>query len=125
MSASAVSEQPVILLRWIDVVLLAVAAPIMLLIGVPADGYLIGAGAWIVLRAVGVAVEHFAGGDRPGLEITLRLSFLLTRLFLLALVVILVRQHDGRDAGLTTLMVIVFAFTVEMIISFATRPRRV
>ena len=51
-------------LRYFDVVLLVLAAPIMLLIGVPAGGYLIGAGAWIVLRAVGVGVERYADGDR-------------------------------------------------------------
>ena len=48
------------LLRYFDVVVLIVAAPIMLLIGVPAGGYLLGAGAWIVLRAIGVGVEHAA-----------------------------------------------------------------
>ena len=36
------------LLRYFDVAVLVIAAPIMLLIGVPAGGYLLGAGAWIV-----------------------------------------------------------------------------
>ena len=37
-------------LAYFDVIVLVVAAPIMLLIGVPAAGYGIGAGAWIALR---------------------------------------------------------------------------
>jgi hypothetical protein len=124
MSSPGGAGGSVAVLRYIDVVLLVVAAPIMLLIGVPASGYAAGAGAWIVLRAVGVAVEHYAGAARAAnQEITLRLSYLLSRLFLLALAVILVRQGDGRDAGLTALVVIVFAFTVEMIIGVANRPR--
>jgi hypothetical protein len=112
-------------LRYVDVLLVVLAAPIMLLIGVPAGGYLIAMSAWIVLRAVGVAVEHAAAGSgNPSREISLRLGFLLGRLFLLALTVILVRRGEGRDAGLAALAVIVFAFTVELAVSAATRPRR-
>jgi hypothetical protein len=114
----------VTLLRFFDVVVVVVAAPILLLIGVSASGYLIGAGAWIVLRAVGLAVDHYAGGARAAnQEITLRLAFLLSRLFLLALAVILARRDYGRDAGLTALLVIVVAFTIELFVSVANRPR--
>ena len=111
-------------LAYLDVVVLVVAAPIMLLIGVPAVGYLVGAGVWIALRAVGVAVERAAAaaGD-PRQETSLRLAYLLGRLFLLAIAVILVRNGSGRDAGLTALLVIVFAFTVQLILSFLYRPR--
>ncbi len=124
-TTAPVSESPVTLLRYIDVVVLLVAAPILLLIGVPASGYLVGAGAWMVLRAVGVAVDHYANAaTTANTQITLRLSYLMSRLFLLAIAVILVRQGSGRDAGLTALLVIVFAFTAELIISTATRPRR-
>jgi hypothetical protein len=112
-------------LRYVDVVVIVVAAPIMLLIGVPAGGYLIALGAWTALRAVGVAVEHAAtGSGNATQEISLRLGFLLGRLFLLALTVILVRSADGRNAGITALAVIVFAFTAELVVSAATRPRR-
>jgi hypothetical protein len=124
-TAAPVYESSVTLLRYIDVVVLIVAAPILLLIGVPASGYLAGAGTWIVLRAVGVGVDHYAtAAQAANTQITVRLSYLLSRLFLLALAVILVRQSDGRDAGLTALAVIVFAFTAELVISAATRPRR-
>ena len=51
-----------LVLRYLDVALLALGAPIMLLIGVPAVGYLVGAGAWVALRVVGAGVEHYAEG---------------------------------------------------------------
>ena len=105
------------LLRYFDVVVLVVAAPIMLLIGVPAAGYALGAGVWIVLRVVGIAVERAAGSDPPIQQISIRLGYLLGRLFALALTVILVRKASGRDAGLTALVVIVFAFTVQLAIA--------
>ena len=124
LSAPATSDDHLLPLAYLDVVILVVAAPIMLLIGVPAVGYLVGAGAWIVLRAVGIGVDRLAVSiDDPNREITLRLAYLIGRLFLLAIVVILVRNGSGRDDGLTALLVIVFAFTTQLIVSFLTRPR--
>jgi hypothetical protein len=123
LGASAVSE-PVTLLRYFDVVLIVVAAPIMLLIGVPAAGYGIAGAAWIALRAVGVAVEHAAStSHNQSSQVTLRLAYMLGRLFALAITVILVRQGAGKDAGLTALIVIVFAFTVQLAVSALSRPR--
>ena len=123
MSAPAPSEAPSPVLVYLDVVVLAVATPIMLLIGVSPAGYLAGAGAWIVLRAAGVGVDRAAGALKdPRSEITLRLAYLLGRLFLLAIAVILVRNASGRDAGLTALVVIVFAFTMQLLLSVLNRP---
>ncbi len=113
-----------VVLRYIDVVLILVAAPILLLIGVPAVGYGIGAGAWLVLRAIGVAVDHVAGASEARAEIVMRLSYMLGRIFLLALAVILARRSGGRDDGITALAVIVFAFTVQLATSAVSRPRR-
>ncbi|HEY1518272.1 MAG TPA: hypothetical protein VGF91_17730 [Solirubrobacteraceae bacterium] len=124
LSAPATSDGHAALLAYLDVVMLVVAAPIMLLIGVPAAGYLVGAGAWIALRAVGVAIERVIPSLRdPRGEVTLRLAYLLGRLFTLAIAVILVRNSAGRDDGLTALIVIVFAFTAQLVLSFLTRPR--
>ncbi|HEY5187461.1 MAG TPA: hypothetical protein VII87_00405 [Solirubrobacteraceae bacterium] len=110
------------LLRYFDVVLVVVAAPIMLLIGVPAVGYLLGAGAWIALRAVGVAADRLAvGTPDTSRQISIRMAFMLSRLFLLALAVILARQSSQND-GLTALVVIVFAFTMSMATLALNRP---
>jgi hypothetical protein len=111
-------------LRYVDVVLVVLAAPIMILIGVPAAGYGIGAGAWIVLRAVGVAVErHADAATEFNRTIGIRLAYMLGRIFTLAIVVILVRKSDGENGGLACLAVIVFAFTVQLAVSTANRPR--
>ena len=124
LSAAPISEPSVNLFRYIDVVLIVVAAPIMLLIGVPALGYLVGMGAWILLRAIGELVERRAGaiGD-VSKELSVRLVYVLARVFALALVIVLVRRGAGRDQGLTTLLVIVFAFTVALLVSVINRPR--
>ncbi|MGI8713605.1 MAG: hypothetical protein ACR2NR_10560 [Solirubrobacteraceae bacterium] len=119
------SEQPITVLGYTDVALLVVAAPIMLLIGVSASGYGIAAGAWVALRALGVAVDRYASSAREAnRQIGVRMGYMLGRLFTLAIVVILVRKSDGQGAGLAALAVIVFAFTVQLVTSAFTRPRR-
>ncbi len=111
-------------LSFLDVVVIVVAAPIMLLIGVPAAGYGIAAGAWMVLRALGVAVERYATATKDvNRVIGVRLGYMLGRLFTLAIVVILVDKSDGQNAGLAALAVIVFAFTVQLFTSALFRPR--
>jgi hypothetical protein len=112
-------------LRYLDVVLIVVAAPIMILIGVSAAGYAAGAGAWIVLRAIGIPVERFAAESTdPSRQIGIRLGYMLARLFLLALAVVFVRKGSGQDAAITALAVIVFAFTAQLALSAINRPRR-
>ena len=102
---------------------MVVGAPILILIGVSAVGYAAGAGAWIILRAAGVLLERYLSTNTEARrEISLRLAYLIARVFLLALTVILVRQDNGRDAALATLGVIVFAFTVQLAVSFIHRP---
>jgi hypothetical protein len=111
-------------LRYFDVLVVVVAAPIMLLIGVPAFGYGLGAGAWVLLRAVGIGVEQALRGRDARAQISARLAYMLGRLFLLALAVIIARQSGSKDDGLTALVVIVVAFTIQLATSAATRPRR-
>ena len=117
-------EAPAAIFRYFDCVAIVLAAPIMLLIGVPALGYCIGAGAWLALRAAGAGVDRVASaaGD-PQRELGLRLGYMLGRLFALAIAVVIARNQGGRDDGLAALAVIVFGFTVQLGISFATRPR--
>jgi hypothetical protein len=105
-------------------VLLVVAAPIMLLIGVSAPGYCIAGGAWVALRAMGVAVERYATATPDAnRQIAVRMGYMLGRLFTLAIVVILVRKSDGQDAGIAALAVVVFVFTAQLVLSALTRPR--
>jgi hypothetical protein len=110
------------LLRYFDVVLVVVAAPIMIAIGVSATGYAIGGGAWIALRAAGEVLERNQALHADlRTDTSVRLAFMLTRLFGLALAVIVARSQAGRDAGLAAVVVIAAAFTVQFAVSVVTR----
>lgn len=123
LSAAPAPEPTMPILRFFDVVLVVVAAPIMLLIGVPAFGYLIGAGAWIALRALGVGAERtVASTPEASRQITIRMGFMFGRLFGLALAVIAARGVSQGD-GLTALVVVVLAFTMSMATLALNRPR--
>jgi hypothetical protein len=112
-----------LMVRYFDLVLILAAAPIMLLIGVPAFGYGVGVGAWVLLRLVGAVVDRRAAQiSDPKLELPLRLGYLIGRLFALAITVILVRKADGQDSALSALFVIVAAFSTQLVTSIATRP---
>jgi hypothetical protein len=123
LTASTASENPMpLILRYFDVALVVVAAPILLLIGVPARGYAIGAGAWLVLRAVGVAVDRAADSSKHArTQISLRLGYMLGRLFALALAVVLARKTGSQDDGVTALGVVTVAFTVQLAASALSR----
>ncbi len=124
LSTPTTPERPLVLLSYMDVVLIVLAAPIMLLIGVPAGGYVIAAVAWIALRVIGIAVERYAGGSGDArTQIGLRLGYMLGRLFALALTIVLVRRGLGKQDGLAALVVIVFAFTVQLALMAITKPR--
>jgi len=121
------SSEPAVpaLLRYFDVVLIVVAAPVVIAIGGSASGYAIGGGTWIALRAAGEALErNKALHANARTDVSVRLVVMLSRLFLLAIAVIIARSQVGRDAGITALVVIVVAFTVQLAVSAITRPGR-
>lgn len=118
------SEPQVNPIGYLDVALVVLATPIMLLIGVPALGYLLGTGVWLGLRAVGVGVERAAGAAAQArTQISIRMGYMLGRLFLLALAVIIARRSGGADDGLAALVVVVVAFTIQLATSALNRPR--
>ena len=124
LGAAAVPESGLAPLAYLDVVLVLLAAPIMILIGVSALGYGVGAGAWLLLRLVGIGVERAAGAAKEArMQITLRMGYMMGRLFLLALAVVLARTSGTRNDGLAALVVVVVAFTVQLFTSAVSRPR--
>ena len=101
--------------RSIDVVLVVLAGPPLLLIGVPALGYSIGAAVWALLRALGAAVEQHAGaGSDLVRQMSLRIGYRLARVFVLVGASVLALKGAGRSDGLTVLLVITVAFTVQL-----------
>lgn len=103
------------MLRYLDVILMLAAAPIMVLVGVPAAGYGVGVGAWIVLRGLGSVIDRYplTLGEVVQL-VALRVGYRFTRVALLVFAIVLAQKIARPHGGLAALLVIVFGLTVQL-----------
>jgi hypothetical protein len=113
-SAAAVGmADPLSPYRWLDVVLVVLAAPFVVLMDLPVLGYAVGAVAWIVNRAIGYAVERRAqatGDVRKA--VGLNLGALIARSWLVGLTILAVGLAGEREDGLTAAILLLAAFTL-------------
>jgi hypothetical protein len=100
------------ILRYLDVVLLAVAAPVALTLGAPALGYAIGAGVWIVQRILAQLDRRLIAGAREPRRFGLNLVEAFGRIWLLAGGIVVAGVVGGRADGLTAALLIFGAYSV-------------
>ena len=113
---------PLVLLRWLDVILVVLAAPFAILMGAPALGYAVGALAWIVNRAIGAAVERKAkAATDVRTTVGLNLGALIARSWLVGLTILAVGLAGDREDGLTAAILVLAAFTIYFATSLLSR----
>jgi hypothetical protein len=112
----------VVVLRYLDVCLVLATAPFVLLAGLPVGGYLIGAAAWILTRA---STELMHAGARrtgdPKIKAGLHVAGMMSRIWLVALAIIVARFELGKDDAIMAAALDLAAFTVYFLMSFVTR----
>ena len=124
-SSVSVTSEPLAALRWIDVILVVAIAPFVLLTGVPALGYVVGAGAWIATRLLALLVERrAAASDNPKTVAGLMLFTGLGRAWLLGLSILVVGLAGSRKDGLTAAIVVAAAFTLYLALGIAMGLKR-
>lgn len=124
-SHASVTSDPLAAVRYLDVIVVVAAAPFVLLTGLPALGYLVGAAAWIATRVAALAVERrAAASDNPKTVAGLTLFTGLGRAWALGLTILVVGLAGEREDGLTAAILIAAAFTTYLITGIATRPQR-
>jgi L-lactate permease len=106
------------MLRYLDLMLILIAAPIVVLTGAPLVGYGIGALTWILLRLLRRAVDQHARAvsDLSQL-VALRLGYRFLRVAILVVAVVLTDKWGGKHDALTAVLVIAVSFTVELSLS--------
>jgi hypothetical protein len=113
---------PLVPLRWLDVILVVLGAPIAILMGAPALGYLVGAAAWIVNRAIGALVERKARtATDVRATVGLNLGALIARSWLVGLTILAVGLAGEREDGLTAAILVLAAFTIYFATSLLSR----
>ena len=119
----ATTADPLRFVRYLDVVLLVLAAPFVIALGAPVLGFVVGAAAWIVQRIVAVAVETRAR-QMPDYRrsVALGLASSLGRAWGTGLAILLVGLLGEREDGLTAGITVLAAFTVYFALSLILRP---
>jgi len=111
-----------LLAHYLDVVLVIASAPFVLLGGLPRFGYLLAAGGWIVVRFAVEVVKRRAWSARgTGARAALHLTAIFGRVWMIALVILVARFAGSNADGITAAVVVLAAFTVELVISVALR----
>jgi hypothetical protein len=121
--AASTTFDPLAVVRYLDVLLVLMAAPFVVLLGGPVLGYAVGAAAWIANRALGVAVERYARGRTDvRAAVGLNVGALLGRAWLVGLTILAVGLAGDREDGLMAALLLLVAFTVYFATSLILRP---
>lgn len=109
-------------LRLVDIVLVAVTAPVLALLGAPALGVLVGGGVWILQRVIELGLARYASSrDNYKATIGINLAGVMGRAWLVALAILAVGLAGEREDGLAAALLTLVAFTLYFANSLLTR----
>ena len=109
--------------RFLDLSVLAVALPIFVAADLPLWGYAVGASAWVVQRAIQVAVRRRATASRdPRTVVGLAAASMIGRGWLCAGAIFGVGLAEGDAAGLAAALLVIALFTVYFMVQMVLRP---
>ena len=112
-----------VFVRYLDIVLVILAAPFVVLLGAPALGYVVGAVAWILQRFAAVAIERRAARAQDvKTSLGLNMASLVLRAWLIGLTILAVGLIAEREDGLAAGITVLAAFTVYFATSLIIRP---
>ncbi len=109
-------------LRLLDLGLVAMAAPIAILLGAPALGILAGAAVWIVSRLLELWLARLAAAkDDVRAAIGYNLGGVVGRAWLVGLTILAVGKLGAREDGLAAALLVFAAFTLYFANSLLSR----
>jgi hypothetical protein len=116
-------SDPLLVLRYLDVLLVLLAAPFVVLTGLPVLGYVVGAAAWIVQRVVGTWIESAIRRQRDIRAVVgLALGASLGRAWFVGLTILAVGLAGEREDGAMAAVLVLAAFTVYFVSALVLRP---
>jgi hypothetical protein len=120
--ASAATPAVPVLVRYLDLVVLALALPAFLLADFPLAGYAVGAAAWLAQRAIQLAVRRQAATtDDPRAIVGLAAGSMIGRGWLVAIAIFSVGLADN-DSGLAAAILVIALFTVYFAVQLVLHP---
>jgi hypothetical protein len=114
-----------IVVKYLDLAILAIALPIFLIAGWPLLGYAAAAFAWLAQRAINeVLARRAAASDDPKTVVGLTAGSMIGRGWLVALTIFGAYLIAGSDdaVGLSAAVLVVILFTAYFTVSLILRP---
>ena len=109
-------------IRYIDLVVVVVAALPALALGAPALGYLVGGGFWVLQRLIQVNDWRLTSRLPETRQLAARLFAPFGRIFLMAGGIVISAVAGGRRDGLTAALVIFGAYSIAFAIRLMSGP---
>lgn len=109
-------------MRYLDIGLVLVTAPVLVLAGAPGLGILVGSVAWILQRFAALVIEARAKrADNVRAAVGLNLFGAFGRAWLVGLAILLVGQLSSDEDGLAAAILVLVAFTIYLTTTLAMR----
>lgn len=111
-----------VILRYLDLVVLAIALPIFVVAGLPLGGYAVAAAAWLAQRAIqAYTTRRAVAAQDARATVGLMAGSMIGRGWLVALSIFAVGVGDNR-AGLAAAVLCIALFTVYFTLNMILRP---
>ncbi len=112
-----------VVLRNLDLVVLALALAVFLIAGLPLEGYVAGAAIWAMWRGVGAWTDRRAAASSdPRAVAGIAAGSMIGRGWLMGLILLAVGLAGGDDVGLSAALLCVALFTVSFTAKLILRP---
>jgi hypothetical protein len=110
------------IVRYLDVLVVLLAAPFVILADGPVLGYAVGAAAWIVTRLAGDAVERHARSRDVKAQLAFNFGVMLGRVWVVGIAILIVGRNAGDSDGLMAALTAIVAFTIYLATNLILRP---
>jgi hypothetical protein len=104
------------------VVLVVLAAPFVILLGLPVVGYLVGAGVWIAQRVLEAVLDRAGSRSDVRRAIGIKVASMIGRTWLIGIGVLAVGLGAEREDGFTAAILCLAAYTIHLATTLMLRP---
>ena len=113
---------PLAPVRYLDVVLIVLAAPFVVLLELPVLGYAVGAAVWIASRILESVLERSAGRSDVRRAIGVKVGSMIGRTWLIGVGILAVGLAAEREDGFAAALLCLAAYTVHLATALILRP---
>jgi len=117
------TSDPLVFVRYLDVILVVLAAPFVILMGGSVLGYAVAGVTWIVSRFGASAIENaMKRSKNPRAQVGVGFAVLMGRAWLMGIAILVVGLAGEKEDGLMAALVALVAFSVYLATQLITRP---